>query len=66
MRCVALAQAWQEAGGTAGLAAAELRLELFPRVTAEGIALSRIHAAPGSLADATETAALAHAWQRIG
>ena len=60
MRCMALAQAWQEAGGAAALAAAELPLELSPRVTAEGIALSRIHAAPGSLADATETAALAH------
>ena len=59
MRCVALAQAWQDAGGTTGLAAAELPEELFPRVTAEGISLRRIHASPGSLADAAETVAQA-------
>jgi UDP-2,4-diacetamido-2,4,6-trideoxy-beta-L-altropyranose hydrolase len=60
MRCLALAQAWQDAGGTVSLAVAELPDALSPRVTAEGISLNRIHAAPGSSEDAGETVALAH------
>src|ERR1700687_5984454 len=59
MRCLALVQAWQDAGGTASLAAAELPDALLPRVTAERISLCPIHATPGSLDDAGETIALA-------
>jgi UDP-2,4-diacetamido-2,4,6-trideoxy-beta-L-altropyranose hydrolase len=59
MRCLALAQAWQDAGGTASLAAAEMPEALSPRVTAEGVSLSPIQATPGSLDDASETIALA-------
>lgn len=60
MRCLALAQAWQDAGGTASLAAKELPDGLSPRVTAEGISLSWIHGIPGSREDAAETVAMAH------
>jgi len=60
MRCLALAGAWRDAGGTVSLAAAELPDALSPRVTAEGVSVSRIHAAPGGAEDAGETAALAH------
>lgn len=59
MRCMALAEAWQEAGGTSGLAAAELPQELLPRVTAGEVALSRIDAAPGCREDAAQTVARA-------
>ena len=60
MRCLALAQAWQDAGGTVNLAVAELPDALSPRVTAEGVSLSRIHATPGGSEDAAETVAQAH------
>jgi len=59
MRCLALAEAWQDAGGTANLAAAELPYALSPRVTAERVTLSRIHAAPGGPEDAAATVAQA-------
>ena len=60
MRCLALAQAWQDAGGTASLAAAELPDALLSRVAAEGVVLSRVHATPGGPEDALETVAQAH------
>ena len=60
MRCLALAQAWQDAGGTVTLAVAELPDALSPRVTAEGVSLNRIHATPGGSEDAAETVAQAH------
>ncbi|MGA8538894.1 MAG: UDP-2,4-diacetamido-2,4,6-trideoxy-beta-L-altropyranose hydrolase [Terriglobales bacterium] len=63
MRCLALAQAWQDAGGTATLAEAELPDALLPRVTAEALSVNRIHAKPGGPEDAAETVALA---QRLG
>lgn len=59
MRCLALAQAWQDAGGVAHFAAAELPDGLAARLTAEGMALYRLDVAPGSAADAVQTAALA-------
>jgi UDP-2,4-diacetamido-2,4,6-trideoxy-beta-L-altropyranose hydrolase len=60
MRCLALAEAWQDAGGNVVLAVAELPDALSPRVTAEGVSLSRIHATPGGSEDADETVAQAH------
>jgi UDP-2,4-diacetamido-2,4,6-trideoxy-beta-L-altropyranose hydrolase len=57
MRCLALAQAWQEAGGTVCLAVAELPDALSARVIAEGVSLSRVLAIPGSPEDARETVA---------
>lgn len=59
MRCLALAQAWQDAGGTASLASAELPDALSPRLVSEGASLSRVNAPPGSLEDAAETLAQA-------
>src|ERR1700724_3334508 len=57
MRCLALAQAWQDRGGTAALAAAELPDALAPRLTAENLGLCRIQATAGDLKDARETIA---------
>ena len=60
MRCLALAQAWQDAGGTASLAVAELPDALLPRVTAEGVSLYRVHAHDhGGPEDAAQTVAQA-------
>ena len=63
MRCVALAQAWQAAGGMASLVAAELPDALAPRVTEEGVNLAWIRGFAGSSEDAEETVAQA---RRIG
>src|SRR5258706_15749398 len=57
MRCLALAQAWQDRGGTAALAAAELPDALAPRLTAENLGGCRIGATAGGLEDARETIA---------
>lgn len=63
MRCLALAQTWQDAGGQAHFAAAELPDGLAARLAAEGMTLHRLDVAPGSPDDAAQTAALA---QRLG
>ena len=63
MRCLALAQAWQDRGGTASLTAAELPSQLSQRMSAEGVSLNEIHVTPGGLEDANET--IAHA-RRLG
>jgi len=63
MRCLALAQAWQERGGVASLATAELPRALVSRLTAEKLLIQRIVAAPGGPEDAQET--ITHA-QKIG
>lgn len=55
MRCLALAQAWQDAGGSANLAAAELPEPLAPMVSAQDISLIPIESVPGGAADASET-----------
>jgi UDP-2,4-diacetamido-2,4,6-trideoxy-beta-L-altropyranose hydrolase len=61
MRCLALMQAWQDAGGTASIAVAELPDALLPRLTAEGVSLSRVHATShGGPEDAVQTVAQAH------
>jgi UDP-2,4-diacetamido-2,4,6-trideoxy-beta-L-altropyranose hydrolase len=60
MRCLALAQAWHDAGGTAHFAAAELPGGLAARLSAEGSALHRLEADPGSQEDVVQTIALAH------
>lgn len=57
MRCLALAQAWQDTSGTASLVVAELPDALSPRLTAEGVSVSWVHAVPGSSDDAAETVA---------
>lgn len=59
MRCLALAQAWQEAGGKAHFALASATPVLEARLTSEGMNLTRLNAPPGSAEDATQTIALA-------
>ncbi len=59
MRCLALAQTWQDAGGAASLVVGELPDALSPRVAAEGISLMRVQGVPGGDGDAAET--IAHA-----
>jgi UDP-2,4-diacetamido-2,4,6-trideoxy-beta-L-altropyranose hydrolase len=55
MRCLALTQAWQDAGGAVSLAAAEMLDALSPRLIAEGVTPGRVQAVPGSPEDAAET-----------
>lgn len=55
MRCLALAQAWQAAGGEAVMAFAELPEALTQRLGREGLKPSRVHADPGSEDDARQT-----------
>jgi UDP-2,4-diacetamido-2,4,6-trideoxy-beta-L-altropyranose hydrolase len=59
MRCLALAQAWQETGGSAKAVVASLPPALEARLAAEGIDISHLSAVPGSLDDACQTVALA-------
>ncbi len=58
MRCLALAQAWLDAGGSCVFLAAELPAALGDRLAAEGIKTQRVAADPGSVADAAETCKL--------
>lgn len=59
MRCLALAQAWQDTGGRAIFAMAESVPAIDARIAAESIEAFTIKESPGSLADATYTAHLA-------
>ncbi len=60
MRCLALAQAWQDAGGLALFVASVIPAALIARLRRENIALVQIAAERGSAADAKATIALAH------
>jgi len=55
MRCLALAQAWQDTGGSVLYTAAELTPGIAARLDAESIGTVAIRAVPGSAADAVET-----------
>lgn len=59
MRCLALAQAWQDAGGEVLFLSADMQANLRGRLTGERIALSDLDAASGGPADAAQTAELA-------
>jgi UDP-2,4-diacetamido-2,4,6-trideoxy-beta-L-altropyranose hydrolase len=59
MRCLALAQAWQDQGGTALFALAGLPSPIDARLADENIPVLRIGARPGSDDDARELADLA-------
>lgn len=59
MRCLALAQAWQAAGGRAALASAGLDSGLSLRLESEGIDVLSLAAESGSARDAQDTAAIA-------
>lgn len=55
MRCLALAQAWQDRGGTASFVTATASTALLKRLDSEGFAVHRLRAEPASPADAAET-----------
>ncbi|HEX6092147.1 MAG TPA: UDP-2,4-diacetamido-2,4,6-trideoxy-beta-L-altropyranose hydrolase [Dongiaceae bacterium] len=59
MRCLALAQAWQDAGGQAAFASAGLAPSLRARIVQEGFACAAISAESGGAEDAASTAAKA-------
>ena len=60
MRCLALAQAWQEQGGTAIFLMAPGAETLGNRLKHDNIREVRLSSQPGSLADAKETSETAH------
>jgi UDP-2,4-diacetamido-2,4,6-trideoxy-beta-L-altropyranose hydrolase len=55
MRCLALAQAWQDSGGDCLFASAPMNSALQERLAAEGFGRTQIDAPPGSDADARAT-----------
>ncbi len=59
LRCLALAQAWQDRGGTATFVTATESPALLKRLESEGFAVHRLQAEAASPADAAETAAAA-------
>ena len=59
MRCLALAQAWQDTGAEAVFAIGEAPSALEQRVVSEGFSVLHTNGPPGSLADAASTEALA-------
>ena len=59
MRCLALAQAWQDAGGSCVFLAAELPAALRDRLATERMPTRGVPAEPGSAADAERTSRLA-------
>ncbi|MGH9495154.1 MAG: PseG/SpsG family protein, partial [Candidatus Sulfotelmatobacter sp.] len=59
MRCLALAQAWQDAGGQAVFASAKITDALRKRLAAESCDVAAISSPGGSFEDAAQTVALA-------
>src|SRR5437867_2494423 len=59
MRCLALAQAWQDAGGTVMAVMAEATPAIEERLRREAIEVTRLAAIPGTEDDALRTARLA-------
>ena len=59
MRCLALAQAWQDRGGAVTFVTAPGQPALKARFVSEGFAVHELKAPPGTLTDATETLATA-------
>jgi len=59
MRCLALAQVWQEAGGQAHFALAQATAALQERLFGEGMQVHEVTALPGSAEDAAQTIRLA-------
>jgi len=63
MRCLALAQAWQDAGGGTAFAMAESTAALTARLSAESCEIHPVTAAAGTEEDARQTIALAREQQ---
>lgn len=59
MRCLALAQVWQEAGGSVVFAMAESTPAIDRRLRSEGMKIARLQVAPNSVLDARTVSALA-------
>src|SRR5215472_10096555 len=59
MRCLALAQAWQDAGGCAIFAMAQATPTVEERLRSEGFEVERTSVSVGSTADAYDSALLA-------
>jgi UDP-2,4-diacetamido-2,4,6-trideoxy-beta-L-altropyranose hydrolase len=59
MRCLALAQAWQDAGGRALFSMGAVTPAVEERLRRESVGLARLKAEPGSAEDAKDTLALA-------
>jgi UDP-2,4-diacetamido-2,4,6-trideoxy-beta-L-altropyranose hydrolase len=59
MRCLALAQAWQDTGGRAVFAMAQATPAVEERLQQENMGVARLKAEPGSAGDVQETIALA-------
>ena len=59
MRCLALAQAWQDAGGQAVFAMADEATLITTRLVEEGFSVEHLAAEAGSLQDAEQTVSLA-------
>jgi UDP-2,4-diacetamido-2,4,6-trideoxy-beta-L-altropyranose hydrolase len=63
MRCLALAQAWQDSGGRAVFAVAEATTAVEERLQRESMGVTRLKAEPGSADDLQQTIALARGKQ---
>jgi UDP-2,4-diacetamido-2,4,6-trideoxy-beta-L-altropyranose hydrolase len=63
MRCLALAQAWQDGGGEVACAMAESTLAICDRLSSEGVEIVSLKAGAGSSEDAAEVAKVAHEHQ---
>jgi len=63
MRCLALAQSWQDAGGRVAFAMAEVTAAIRERLTAESCEVLTVSSAAGMNADAAQTIALAREQQ---
>jgi UDP-2,4-diacetamido-2,4,6-trideoxy-beta-L-altropyranose hydrolase len=59
MRCLALAQAWRDAGGNITFAMAEATPSIEARLRIEGINVVRLPVSPGSMEDSARTSGLA-------
>jgi UDP-2,4-diacetamido-2,4,6-trideoxy-beta-L-altropyranose hydrolase len=59
MRCLALAQAWQDTGGEAAFVMAMKAPIIENRLRSEGIGVHNVEVTPGSIDDATETLTIA-------
>lgn len=59
MRCLALAQAWRDAGGTVTFAMAEATPSIEARLRIEGVKVARLSVPPGRAEDSARTSELA-------
>src|SRR5947209_553477 len=59
MRCLALAQAWQDAGGRVVFVMAQHTIAIKNRLRREAIDVILLQVAPGSQEDSSQTAAIA-------